>query len=42
MIHYTDDWLTAWLGDCRAILIDLSADYLDQALTRNQQAPLGV
>jgi DNA modification methylase len=26
----------------RAILIDLSTDYLDQALTRNQQKPLGL
>ena len=26
----------------RAILIDLSADYIDQAMLRNQQAPLGI
>jgi DNA modification methylase len=26
----------------RAILIDLSADYIDQAMLRNQQAPLGM
>ena len=26
----------------RAILIDLSADYIDQAMLRNQQHPLGL
>jgi 16S rRNA G966 N2-methylase RsmD len=26
----------------RAVLIDLSADYIDQAMLRNAQAPLGL
>jgi hypothetical protein len=42
IIAHQDDWLTIHQGDCRAVLIDLNPDYIDQQLKRNQAMPLGL
>ncbi len=36
-----DDWLTVPHGDCRAVLIDLNGEYLDQLRGRNSQVAPG-
>lgn len=38
----SDGWLTILPGDCRAILVELNPEYIEQAETRTQDIPLGL
>ena len=37
-----DPWLTIHGGDCRAVLIDLNPEYLQQQLRRANAVPIGL